>query len=92
MVSHVVGQLVSKLTDGLVLLLVFEKVELLVASMVFEKVDKKGYARELKMAAKMEILMDTYTAALKGKNAVVNLVRKLEKYLAVRLEYAVAAP
>ena len=53
MVSHVVGQLVSKLTDGLVLLLVFEKVELLVASMVFEKVDKKGYATELMMAAKM---------------------------------------
>lgn len=86
MVSHVVGHLVSKIADGLVLLLVFEKVELLVASMVFEKVDKKGYATELKMAAKMEILMDTYRAALKGKNAVVNLVRKLEKHLVVRLE------
>jgi hypothetical protein len=70
----VVGRLVSTIIDGLVLKLVFEKVVLFVASMVFEKVDNKGYATELKMAAKMEILMEKYTAALKGENVVVNLV------------------
>ena len=69
-----VGRLVSTIIDGLVLKLVFEKVVLFVASMVFEKVDNKGYATELKMAAKMEILMEKYTAALKGENVVVNLV------------------